>query len=70
VLDSHRRSIGEMNLSNMRDLIRSLALYPVTHRQVRSVGDFQALVNDACEELGNIEARPYIRLYSVIQEPG
>ena len=54
----------------MRDLIYSLALYPVTHRQVRSVANFQALVDMACEELGNASARPYIRLYCAIQGLG
>ncbi len=62
--DPHHRSIGEDNLSNMRELIRSLALYPVTQRQVCTVEEFEALVEVAGQELGNISARPYIRLYA------
>ena len=67
---AHQRSIGQANLPNMRDLIRSLAIYPVTRRHLRSAEDFQALIDRACEELGNIEAKPYIRLYPATISPG
>jgi hypothetical protein len=60
--DAHNRTIGEANLSNMRDLIRSLALYPVTYRQLLGIEQFQALVDAACVELSNVEAKPYVRL--------
>ncbi|EHY54315.1 hypothetical protein HRR83_008106 [Exophiala dermatitidis] len=63
--DPHQRSIGEANLANMRDLVRSLGLYPITHRQLRSIEEFQVLVDHACAELGNVNAKPYIRLYTV-----
>ncbi|KIX02204.1 uncharacterized protein Z518_08143 [Rhinocladiella mackenziei CBS 650.93] len=62
--DPHRRSIGEFNLSNMRDLIRSLALYPVVRRQLRDFESFHALVDAASAELGNIDAKPYLRLHT------
>lgn len=64
--DLHQRNIGEANLSNMRDLIRSVALYPVTHRRLRTIDQFQRLVDAASAELGNLEAKPYIRLYSFV----
>ena len=63
MVDPHYRRIGEANFSNMSDLIHSLALYPVTYRQVRNVEEFQTLVDAACAELGNVDAKPYIRLY-------
>ena len=63
--DPHYRSIGEANLSNMRDLLRSLSWYPVTQRQVRDPEQFKALIDAASAELGNIDAKPYLRLYVV-----
>lgn len=47
----------------MKDLLRSLALYPVTHRQFRNIDDFNELVDAACSELENTQAKPYLRLY-------
>ncbi|KAK4947291.1 hypothetical protein LTR10_013659 [Elasticomyces elasticus] len=61
--DSHGRSIGQANLSNMKDALRSLALYPATHRQFRTIEQFNEIVNAACSELENIQAKPYLRLY-------
>ncbi|KAI1624138.1 S-adenosyl-L-methionine-dependent methyltransferase [Exophiala viscosa] len=62
--DSHGRSIGQANLSNMKETLHALALYPVTHRQFRTIDEFNELVDAASSELGNIQAKPYLRLHT------
>ncbi|KAK5047341.1 hypothetical protein LTR84_006864 [Exophiala bonariae] len=54
-----QRTIGAANLSNLKDLIRSLAQYPIVNRGVRSFEEFGALVEAACSELENAAARPH-----------
>lgn len=46
----------------MRDLIYSLSLYPVTQRQVRDLEEYKALMDAAAAELGDVDAKPYLRL--------
>lgn len=50
-------------MTNMRDLIRSLGLFPLTDRQILTVQEFESLIAAACDELADVDARPYIRLY-------
>jgi len=47
----------------MKETLHALALYPVTHRQFRTLDEFNELVDAACSELGNVQAKPYLRLY-------
>ncbi|KAJ9643874.1 hypothetical protein H2204_002019 [Knufia peltigerae] len=67
--DAHNRSIGEANLTNMKGLIHSLALYPVTSRQIREIEGFHELIEAAYAELSDVGAKPYIRLYEIGVSP-
>ncbi|KIW12179.1 hypothetical protein PV08_09455 [Exophiala spinifera] len=62
--DAHNRSIGEANLTNMKGLIHSLGLYPVTSRRLREIEDFHDLIEAAYAELSDVGAKPYIRLHT------
>lgn len=61
-IDPLQRRIGEINLINMRKMIKTIGLWPITHRGLRTIPQFEALVNQASVELGRRESRPYLRL--------
>lgn len=53
----------------MKGLIHSLALYPVTSRQIREIEGFHELIEAAYAELSDVGAKPYIRLYEIGVSP-
>ena len=62
VADPRWRQIGESNLSVWRELIDSLAFYPVVARGIRDAERFRAICDQAKEELLNSDAQPFVRL--------
>ena len=46
----------------MRDLIDSLATYPVVAREIASPEDFSRISAEAKEELARTDAEPFVRL--------
>jgi len=56
------RAIGQSNSDNIHELLRSLALYPLTQRLHMSVQDFNLLVEQAQEEARNRSLKAYFPL--------
>lgn len=56
------RAIGQSNSENIQQLLRSLALYPLTQRLHMSPQDFDALVEQAQEEAKNLSLKAYFPL--------
>ena len=60
--DPDKRAIGEMNKANMREMMQSLGLYPITARGRISREEFDHLVQAAVTELEDLGSRPYLTL--------
>lgn len=56
------RAIGQSNSENIQQLLRSLALYPLTQRLHMSPQAFDALVAQAQEEAKNHALKAYFPL--------
>lgn len=61
--DPRMRQIGRSNCENIVQLLRSLALYPLTQRLHMSTATFDSLVAQAQEEARNHDLKPYFPLY-------
>ncbi|RMZ85713.1 hypothetical protein DV737_g393, partial [Chaetothyriales sp. CBS 132003] len=64
-IDPRLKQIGERNLVIMRDLIDSVAIYPVVTRHKATLEQFRRVSAQAKEELAQLDAQPYIRLYAI-----
>ncbi|KAJ5175960.1 uncharacterized protein N7482_001837 [Penicillium canariense] len=60
------REIGHYNSENIQQLLRSLALYPLTHRLHMSPQSFDRLVEQAQEEARSHSLKAYFPLYVCI----
>ncbi|KAJ5215428.1 uncharacterized protein N7498_001835 [Penicillium cinerascens] len=64
--DPRMRAIGQSNSDNIQELLRSLALYPLTQRVHMSAQNFDSLVEQAREEARNHSFKAYFPLYVCI----
>ncbi|KAJ5569614.1 uncharacterized protein N7459_009044 [Penicillium hispanicum] len=64
--DPRMRAIGQSNSENMQQLLRSLALYPLTQRLHMSAESFDSLVEQAQAEARNHSLKAYFPLYVCI----
>ncbi|KAJ5444601.1 uncharacterized protein N7458_008473, partial [Penicillium daleae] len=64
--DPRMRDIGQYNSENIRQLLRSLALYPLTQRLHMSTESFDRLAEQAQEEARNHSLKAYFPLYVCI----
>ncbi|KAJ5112572.1 hypothetical protein N7532_000617 [Penicillium argentinense] len=64
--DRRTREIGQANSQNIQELLRSLALYPLTQRLHMSPQTFDALVDQAQAEARNPSLKAYFPLYVCI----
>lgn len=60
--DPRMREIGRYNSENIRQLLRSIALYPLTQRLHMSTQSFDRLVEQAQEEARNHSLKAYFPL--------
>lgn len=61
-IDSRMRDIGRYNSENIQQLLRSLALYPLTQRLHMSTQSFDRLVEQAQDEARNHTLKAYFPL--------
>ena len=54
---------------NMREMLRSLALYPFRQRLSMSQTEFEVLIASAIRELDDLANKPYISLYENRNRP-
>lgn len=54
---------------NMREMLRSLALYPFRQRLSMSQTEFEVLIASAIRELDDLANKPYISLYETYNRP-
>ncbi|CDM31683.1 unnamed protein product [Penicillium roqueforti FM164] len=64
--DQRMREIGRYNCPNMQQLLRSLALYPLTQRLHMSPDAFNSLVDQAQQEAADPTLKAYFPLYVCI----
>ncbi|OGE53513.1 hypothetical protein PENARI_c007G04567 [Penicillium arizonense] len=64
--DARMRNIGRSNHENIKQLLRSLALYPLIQRLHMSPQNFEALVTQAQREAADHTLKPYFPLYVCI----
>jgi hypothetical protein len=57
------QNIGRSNHENIKQLLRSLALYPLIRRLHMSPHNFEALVTQAQREAADHTLKPYFPLY-------
>ncbi|KAJ5232514.1 hypothetical protein N7468_005470 [Penicillium chermesinum] len=62
--DANMRSIGQSNSRNVNELLRSLALYPMTQRLHMSKQNFDSLVEEAQQEANDISLKAYFPIDS------
>lgn len=60
--DSRLRAIGQSNSENIQELLRSLALYPLTQRLHMSLNGFESLVERAQTEARDHSLKAYFPL--------
>ncbi|OQD80040.1 hypothetical protein PENANT_c040G07442 [Penicillium antarcticum] len=61
--DARTQSIGRSSHENIKQLLRSLALYPLIQRLHMSPQSFEALVTQAQQEAADHTLKPYFPLY-------
>ncbi|KAJ5604607.1 hypothetical protein N7510_009761, partial [Penicillium lagena] len=64
--DPRMREIGRSNCENISQMLRDLALYPLTRRLHMTTATFDSLVAQAQEEARNHSLKPYFPLYVCI----
>ncbi|KAJ5172805.1 hypothetical protein N7492_005398 [Penicillium capsulatum] len=64
--DPRMREIGQSNSENIHQLLRALALYPLTQRLHMSAENFDTLVEEAQQEANNHSLKAYFPLYVCI----
>ncbi|KAJ5124011.1 uncharacterized protein N7515_007836, partial [Penicillium bovifimosum] len=64
--DPRMQEIGRHNRGNIHQLLRSLALYPLTQRLHMSAAAFDSLINEAQQEAADPRLKAYFPLYVCI----